>query len=149
MKKWFLSLSGAVSITALAILSEMWRGFLDAVFVFPVEFTDPAMGQIAAIIFSLLFGGWALALAFAWRGSRKALIITFALNLLVLFIIPISWLVFYCPVECREDAGIFNLANTINLLLCALAAIALGFQIWKPQSDQEPEPDIKGAYNVV
>lgn len=149
MKNWFLSLNGAVVITALAIFSEIWRGFLDAVFVFPVAFPDPSMGQLAAIIFALLFGGWALALAFAWRGSRKALIITFALNLLVILLVPVSWLFFYCPAACRTDAGIFNLANTLNLILGVLAAIALGIQIWRPQTGKEIEHKIKGAPDAI
>lgn len=148
MKNWFMSLSGAVTFTALAIFSELWRGFLDAMFVFPIEF-EPSMGNIAAVVFALLFGGWALALAFAWRGSRKALIITFVLNLFVLVLIPVSWLLVYCPAACRTDAGIFNLANSLNLVLGILAAFTLGIQIWKPGSDNETEFDIKGVENAV
>jgi hypothetical protein len=149
MKNWFISLNGALIITALAIFSEAWRAFLDAMFVFPVNFPDPAMGQIAALVFAILFGGWTLALAFAWRGSRKALITTFALNLLVLFVIPISWLFFYCPAVCQADAGIFNLANTLNLILGMLAAIALGIQIRRPQTRMDTITNSKGELDAI
>jgi len=149
MKNWFTSLNGAITITALVILSEAWRSFLDAMLVFPVDFPDPGTMQIAALVFALLFGGWTLALALAWQGSRRALIITFALNLLVLFAIPISWLFFYCPAACQAEAGIFNLANTLNLLLGVLTAIALGIQIWRPQKDSTAIHDTEGGFDAV
>jgi hypothetical protein len=129
MKQWLTSINGAVTLTALAIISELWRGFLDAMFVLAVEFNDPLTMQASAVIFAFLFSGWGLALALAWRGSRKALIVTFGLNLLVLLAIPVSWLFFYCPAACRATAGIFNLANSLNLLLGILAAITLGYHL--------------------
>lgn len=134
MKSWFLSRNGALTITALAWLSEMWRGYLDAMFVFPVDFNDPLILNAAAVIFALLFGGWAWSLALAWRGSRKAMITTFALNLLVLLGIPVSWLFFYCPAACQAEAGIFNLANTLNLAFGGIAAIALSFHLSRQAS---------------
>lgn len=129
MKSWFLSRNGAITFTALAILSEAWRGFLDAMFVFPVDINDPFMMQLSALVFALLFGGWAWALAIAWQGSRRAMMVTFGLNLLVLFAIPVSWLFFYCPAACRAEAGIFNLANTLNLVLGVLAALSMSFHL--------------------
>jgi hypothetical protein len=129
MKNWFTSLNGAVTLTALTIFSEGWRGFLDAMFVFPVEFNDPISMQAGALIFAVVFGGWTWALVLAWQGNRRALIITFSLNLLVLLAVPISWLFFYCPPECQAEAGIFNLANTLNLILGVLAAISLSFHL--------------------
>ena len=129
MIRWFTSLNGAIVITALTILSEIWRGFLDAMFVFPVDFGDPASMQAAALVFALLFGGWTWSLALAWRGRRRALIVTFILNLVVLVAIPVSWLFFYCPSACRATAGIFNLANTLNLALGILTGISLALQL--------------------
>lgn len=129
MKQWFTSLNGAITLSALALLSEAWRGFLDAMFVIPTEFGDEGLMNLAALIFTLLFGGWAWALVAAGRGSRRGLVMAFALNALVLLAIPVSWLLFYCPAECRADAGIFNLANTLNLVLGLLAAVSLGRQL--------------------
>ncbi len=137
MRRWIISLNGAVTITALAILSEAWRGFLDAMFVLPVEFKDPLYLQMAALIFALLFGGWAWALALAWQGSRPALVATFVLNLLVMLVIPVSWLFFYCPASCQAEAGIFNLANTLNLVLGLLAFITLGLQLRRPTQEMK------------
>lgn len=129
MTHWFRSRNGAIVITALTILSEIWRGFLDAMFVFPVDFADPLYMQAAALIFALLFGGWTWSLVLAWKGSRKALTSTFIINLVVLAAIPVSWLFFYCPAACRATAGIFNVANSLNLILGLIAGIALGLQL--------------------
>ena len=149
MKNWFTSLNGAVVLTALALLSEAWRGFLDAIFVIPVDMPGPTTGNIAAIVFAVLFGGWTLALVHTWRGSRRALIVTFVLNLLVLIVIPISWLLFYCPAACRAEAGIFNLANTMNFVFGSLAVIALGIQIWRPEQQRLPHSEAEGAFDAT
>jgi hypothetical protein len=149
MKEWFLSLSGALTLSALTLsaltlsaltlsaltlLSQLWRGFLDAMFVLPVAFGDESMMQLAAVIFTALFAGWSWAIWSAWRGSRRGLLTAFVINGLVLLVVPISWLLFYCPSTCRAEAGIFNLANTLNLVLGLLAGIALAVQLWlKPQ----------------
>lgn len=54
MKEWFLSLSGALTLSALTFLSEVWHGFLDAMFVLPVDFGDEGTMQLAAILFTAL-----------------------------------------------------------------------------------------------
>lgn len=128
MKNSVFTLNGAIVLSLLALLSNMWRGFLDAMFVLPSEYGGEGMLQLAAIIFTALFAGWAWALFSAWRGSRRGLAAAFAINALVLVAVPISWLLFYCPAECRAGAGVFNLANTLNLLFGLLAAAALGLQ---------------------
>ena len=44
-------------------------------------------------------------------------------------------LFFYCPAACRAQAGIFNLANSLNLILGLLAGISLAVRLWqKPQA---------------
>jgi hypothetical protein len=129
MKTWFTSLNGAIALSVIAIITEVWRGFLDAMFVFPVDFTDKTLMNLAAIIFTVLFAAWTWSLILASRGRRGGLITAFALNGLVWLAVPVSWLFFYCPATCRAEAGIFNLANTLNLIFGLLAAIALGFQL--------------------
>ncbi len=129
MKNWFISLNGAITLSVLALLSEMWRGFLDAMFVLPIDFNDRSMMNLAAVIFTLLFAGWAWTLILAIRGSRGGKIAAFSLNLLVLLVIPVSWLFFYCPAACRADAGIFNLANTLNLIFGILAGLSMGIHL--------------------
>ncbi|MGD9092573.1 MAG: hypothetical protein PVF74_06975 [Anaerolineales bacterium] len=131
MKNWFTSLNGALTLSVIALLTEVWRGFLDAMFVLPVDFSDQGTMQIAAVIFTALFGTWAWSLILASRGSRGGLITASILNALVWLAVPVSWLFFYCPAVCQAEAGIFNLANALNLVFGLLAGISLGIQIWR------------------
>jgi len=131
MKIWFFSLKGAITLSLLALISELWRGFLDAMFVLPVDFGDDKTMNIAAIIFAVLFAAWGLSIWSAQQGSRRGLVAAFVVNGLVLLAIPVGWLFFYCPADCRSDAGIFNLANSLNLILGMLAGISLAAQIWR------------------
>ena len=139
----------AIGLSFAALLTEMWRGMLDAMFVLPVDFSDPATMELAAIIYALLFGGWGLALALAWRGSRRAMISNLGINLLIVLAIPVGWLFFYCTAECRAEAGIFNLANTLNLVLGTLAAIAAGLYLWNPSKEPQSAGGTKGVYDAA
>jgi hypothetical protein len=136
MKTWFTSLNGAIALSTIALLTEVWRGFLDAMFVFPNDIGEESFMHLAALIYVILFALWTGSLISAARGSRRGLVAAFAINLLILLIIPVSTLLFYCPVDCLAEAGwIFSLANTLNLLFGLLAAIALGMQL--PRRDEQ------------
>jgi len=128
MKNWFTSLNGAITLSVITLLSHLWRGFLDAMFVLPTDYGEEGLMQFAAVIYTLIFAGWAWTLLAAWRGSRRGLIAAFAMNGLLFLAVPVSWLLFYCPAVCRAEAGVFNLANTLNLVFGLLAAISLGLQ---------------------
>lgn len=145
MKKWLTSLNGAIVFSVITLLSEVWRGFLDAMFVLPVDYADESILNLAAVIFTLLFATWVWLLVLTSRGSRGALIATFLLNILILLAIPVSWLLFYCPTTCRVEAGIFNLANTLNLVFGFLAAIALGMQIIRGVPEKQADLSQAGA----
>jgi hypothetical protein len=130
MKNWFTSLNGAIALSAIALLTEVWRDFLDAMFVFPNDIGEEGFMHLAALIYVFLFAGWTWSLISATRGSRRGLIAAFIINVVVWLMIPVSTLLFYCPVDCLADAGwIFSLANTLNLLFGLLAAIALALQL--------------------
>ncbi|KAA3657357.1 MAG: hypothetical protein DWQ04_28315 [Chloroflexi bacterium] len=137
MKDWFFSRNGAISLSVLTLLSQVWRGFLDAMFILPNDFGDEGLMQLAAVIFTLLFTSWAWALFLTWQGSRRGLIAAFVINGLVLIVIPIGWLFFYCPADCRANAGVFNFANSLNLVLGVLTAVSLTFHL-----RQKPQPTV-------
>ena len=73
MTNWFKTINGAVTLSLMALLSEAWRGFLDAMFVFPTDIADDKLMILGSLIFTLLFSGWAWALAVAAKGSRGGL----------------------------------------------------------------------------
>lgn len=137
MKQWFFSKKGAVTLLILAWLTEIWRSFLDAMFVLPVDFGDESLLHMAAIIFVGLFSLWAWTIFLTYNNSKKGMIAAFVLNALILIAIPVSWLFVYCPAECRATAGIFNLANSLNLIFGVLAGISLAGQIFSKNHHPE------------
>jgi hypothetical protein len=136
-----LSLRGALALSVATLISHVWRGFLDAMFVLPVDFGDEGLLQLASLIFTLLFAGWAWALWATRQGSRRGLLAAALINALVLVAVPISWLLVYCPADCRAGAGLFNLANTLNLVLGLLAGVALAAQF---RSRPQPASNTRG-----
>ena len=130
MKNWFTSLNGTVTLSIITLITELWRAFLDAMFVFPNDIGDETYMHLSAVIYTLLLAGWTWAIVSTSRGSRRGLIASFIINGLVWLIIPVSTLLFYCPVDCLAEAGwIFGLVNTLNLVFGFLAGIALGIQL--------------------
>ena len=129
MKSWFTSLNGAITLSVIALLTELWRAFVD----FQYEYSNflNSMGALllATLLYTALFGGWAWALLRAMRGSRSALIAALIINLLVLLAIPVGTLVAYCPSPCPELWPLMELANWINVLFGLLATVALSLQL--------------------
>jgi hypothetical protein len=120
-----LSLKGAIALSVVTLITHVWRGFLDAMFVLPTDYGDESLLQLAAVIFTAVFAAWSWSLLSASQGSRRGLIAAFVINAFILVAVPISWLLFYCPAGCRAGAGLFNLANTLNLVFGLLAGAAL------------------------
>ena len=130
MKNWFTSLNGAVTLSFITLITELWRAFLDAMFVFPNDIGDETYMHLSAVIYTVLLAGWTWTIVSASRGSRRGLIAAFIINGLVWLVIPVSTLLFYCPIDCLAEAGWqFSLANTLNLIFGLLAGAALGIQL--------------------
>jgi len=129
MKSWFTSLNGAITLSVIALLTELWRAFVD----FQYEYAEVLNGigplLLVTLLYTLLFGSWAWTLLRTMRGSRNALIAALAINLLILLAIPIGALVAYCPSPCRELWPVMELANWINVLFGLLATVALALQL--------------------
>lgn len=129
MKNWFSTLKGAVTLSVIALLTELWRAFVDFQYEYSTVLNSMGLLLLATLLYTAFFGGWAWALLRAMRGSRSALIVALILNLLILLAIPIGTLVAYCPSPCRELWPVMELANWINLLFGLLAAFALVIQL--------------------
>ena len=48
MMNWIVSLRGALVLLLLALVSNVWRGFLDAILLLLNDFGDDALMQLAA-----------------------------------------------------------------------------------------------------
>ena len=129
MKNWFTSLNGAIVLSAIALLTELWRAFVD----FQHEYSSFLNGTgavlLGTLLYTALFGGWAWALLQAMRGQRGALITALIINVLFLLVIPVGTLVTYCPSPCPTLWPVMELANWFNLLFGLLSAVAIGLQL--------------------
>ncbi len=132
MKNWFNSLDGAITLSTMALLAELWRAFVD----FQNEYSNFLSGTgqvlIATLIYTALFAGWAWVLVRAMHGSRSGLIAALIINLLFLLVLPIGSLVSFCPSPCSELWPAMELANWINLVFGLLAAATLAVQLFQP-----------------
>ena len=129
MKSWFTSLNGAIALSVIALLTELWRAFVDFQYEYAQVVTSTAALFLVALLYTALFAGWAWALLRAMRGNRSALLAALIINLLFLLAIPVGTLVAYCPSPCRELWPLMELANWINVLFGLLATVALALQL--------------------
>jgi hypothetical protein len=129
VKSWFTSLAGAVTLSVIALLTELWRAFLDFQHEYSNFLNSTGAVLLGTVLYTALFGGWAWALLRVMRGSRRALLAVLIINLLYLLVLPIGALVAYCPSPCPELWPLFELANWINLLFGLLATVALVWQL--------------------
>ncbi len=129
MKNWFMSLNGAVGLSVIALLTELWRAFMDFQNEYSNFLSSAGAVLLATLLYTALFGGWAWALLHASRGNRSASIAALIINVLVLLVLPVGSLVSFCPSPCWELWPLFELANWINLLFGLLATATLALQL--------------------
>jgi hypothetical protein len=133
LKIWFTSLRGAITLSVIALLTELWRAFVDLlvpVYPFWTEpFRSAGMVLLVAMLYTVLFAAWAWALLRTLRGGRGALIVAFVINLFFLLAVPLGTLVAYCPSPCPTLWPLMELANWLNLVAGLLAAAAIGLHL--------------------
>lgn len=85
MKTWFTSLSGALTLSAIALLTELWRSFVDLLVPVYPYWTEPFRGAgmvfLVTMLYTILFAAWGWGLLQALRGGRGALTAAFIINL--------------------------------------------------------------------
>ena len=128
MKGWFTSLNGALMLSFVALLIELWRGFLDFAFIYPNEMKG--MEVIASIVYVVLFGIWAFGLNQGQQSKRAGMIAALVIGLLFLLGIDLGTILFYCPGGCVRAE--FNYLAWAGLVVGTLAIVALALQIRKP-----------------
>lgn len=124
MKNLLNTLAGAVTLAFVHLLLELWRAFMDMVFVLP-DFSGGAAGTVALIgvVYTLVFSGWLLALRQAGGGSRRGVFAAIAFGLLFWIGVDISTIFFYCPGGCEE--AFFDYATYAAILVGGAALFSL------------------------
>jgi len=130
MKKWLISLNGAITLSVVALLTFLGRAFVDWRYEYPQQ--DPAgnWDTPMALIYMALIGGWLWALLAASRGSRRGLIGSLIAALLLDVGFALATYFFLCPpwTDCTgwPNAWLWNWSNLIS---GAIAAVAIAFQL--------------------
>ena len=84
MKKSFISLNGAVTLSVISLLVYLGRSFIDFYFVYEELGLSVSVLGLVTLVNLVLFGGWIGGLLATVRGSHRGLIIVFGFNLFFL-----------------------------------------------------------------
>jgi len=131
MKKWFMSLNGAVVLSVLAWLTFLAFNFLYALFVAgemglredqPVKAAQFIAGSLA------VFGGWVWALLASVRGSRGGMIVALIFSLLSTFLAGFALLV-WCAGKGCAAWPVGNIIVWAELVTGLIATVALVLQL--------------------
>lgn len=130
MKNWFTSVNGAITLSFAALLIELFRGFIDSMFVYPVEFKGAELAL--AVAYTITLGVWGAALFAARERKRWGLIAAFAIGLLLWIAQDWMTILVFCPNGCNAIWS--TIAALADLVVGGLALIALGLQIWRKRA---------------
>lgn len=86
MKTWFTSLNGAITLSALALLSFIGYAFIEARYYLEKWIPGDDAAMVETIVLLLIIGGWLRALFVAAGGRRGGLTALFAFSLLITLI---------------------------------------------------------------
>ena len=125
------ALKGAIYLAFLHFLLELWRGFLDFAYVLP-EFSNGKVGNtvLFALVYTLIFAGWLLALQSASQSRRRGIIAAIGFSALYWIGVDISTIFFYCPGGCEE--AIFDYSTYTTIVIGALALFSLVRNLRRP-----------------
>lgn len=132
MKKWFMSLNGAITLAVLALLTLLAYSFLFALFVASDEMGIREDEPVTVALFMLwtmaVFGGWVWALLASVRGSRSGMIVALIFSLLSAFLGGFTLLVFCAGKGCAAWP-VGNIIVWAGLVTGLVATVALGLQL--------------------
>ena len=129
MKNWFLSLHGAIALSVTALLTFLGRLFLDWRYESQLLGSAGSFEEAVNVLLFLAFaGGWIWAMLAAIRGSRRGLIASLVLALLLDVAFALVTYTVFCPPGCKGFPNLWPW-SWAQLILGLLAAIALVFQL--------------------
>lgn len=128
-------LNGAITLSVIALLTFLGRGFMDWRYEYPQQDPTGAFDIPGALAYMALTGIWVWALLSAVRGSRRGLVALLILALVLDVALALATFFIFCPpwtgCEGWPNAWMWNWANLITGLL-AVGATAL--QLRRSQS---------------
>jgi len=133
MKTWITSLTGAIALSFVHLLLELWRGFLDFAYVLP-EFSSGKTSNMAlySLLYTVIFAIWLIGLRNARQGKRGGIIVAIVIGALFWLGLDLSTIFFYCPGGCEK--AVFNYSTYTSLIVGALALYGL-FMNLRQKSD--------------
>lgn len=127
MKNWFTSLNGAITLSVVALLTFLGRGFLDWRYEYPLQDPTGSWDTPGALVYMALAGGWIWSLLAAARSRRRGLIVGLILALLLDVALALATYFILCPpwtgCEGWPNAWPWNWANLITGLLSSAAIV--------------------------
>jgi hypothetical protein len=120
VKTWFTSLNGALTMSALALLSFIGYALMEMRYFLEKWIPGDGAAMVETIIVLLIVGGWLRALFVAAGGRRSGLIALVAFSVFTALIAPYD--VRYFPLPWPEQTMVIG---TFVLSVMALAALAL------------------------
>lgn len=129
MKSWITSLTGAIVLSFIHLLLELWRSFLDFAYVLLPEYSGGNTGNMAlyALIYTVVFAIWLSGLRNAGQGKRSGIITAIILGALFLLGVDLSTIFFYCPGGCEE--AVFDYSTYTSLIVGAIALFGLAVNL--------------------
>ena len=128
MRTWFDSLNGAITLSALALLTFLGRAFMDWRYEYPSQDPIGAWDTPGALIYMALTGIWLWGLLTAVRGSRRGLIVNLIMVLLLDVALSLATYFVFCPpwtgCEGWPNAWPWNWLNLIVGLVAAAVLVA-------------------------
>jgi hypothetical protein len=125
MRNWIVSLNGAITLSVIALLTFLGRGFMDWRYEYPQQDPSGAFDIPGALIYMALAGIWIWGLLAVVRGSRRGLVALMILALVLNVALALATYFIFCPpragCEGWPNAWLWNWANLISGLLAAAA----------------------------
>ncbi|NIS83504.1 MAG: hypothetical protein GTO14_25650 [Anaerolineales bacterium] len=135
MRNRLISLNGAITLSVIALLAFLGRGFMDWRYEYPLQDPSGAWDLPGALVYMALAGAWVWSLLAAARGSRRGLIVILVLALVLNVALAAATYFIFCPpwTDCQGWPNVW-LWNWANLISGLLAVAAVAFQLRRSQS---------------
>ncbi len=128
MNNWLTSLSAAITISIIALLSFIGYAFLEALYFLGGWITGRAAAAAMTLFVMGIVGGWIWGLMAATAGSRGGLIALFVLCLITASIMLYD-IVFYSPIP--YGWPLVQIAVWVTFAASVLAILAIAWQLWR------------------